>query len=151
MITGQEDPMLSTKSFSCGSCFKPIYKIDGLKAPHNAWKNAAATTIYKMEQDNKSYAMPVPSHPSTNAKQTRPSSATNLGHTRTESDLETINTQGTIYNHPTRKKITISPKMRKEVSSDNFTQKGYWVGAQTERGQHKRSRSNLKKARPGTG
>lgn len=49
MMTGQEDPMLSTKKYACGSCHRPIYKINGLVAPHNAWNNPAATTIYKME------------------------------------------------------------------------------------------------------
>ena len=54
MLTGQEDPMLTAKKISCGSCQKPIYKIDGLRAPHNAWNNPAATTIYKMDQHARS-------------------------------------------------------------------------------------------------
>lgn len=49
MITQQEDPMLTTKKIACLGCNKPIYKINGLTAPHNAWDNPAATTIYKMD------------------------------------------------------------------------------------------------------
>jgi len=42
--------MLTTKKIACVACAKPVYKIDGLRAPHNAWNNPAATTIYKMDQ-----------------------------------------------------------------------------------------------------
>ena len=92
MLTGQEDPMLTARKISCGSCQKPVYKIDGLRAPHNAWNNPAATTIYKMDQHAKSQRQ--------------------LGQRQsmsTTDDIREVEVKGTVFQHPIKTKIAVSP------------------------------------------
>ena len=97
MLTGQEDPMLTTKKIACVACAKPVYKIDGLRAPHNAWNNPAATTIYKMDQNAKSM------------KNMRNFSMSE------ELEVATVDTKASIFQHPSRKTIDVSPKHKGRI------------------------------------